>query len=1078
MLSRRFADLDIQELLGIGGAAEVYRAVDHRHGEVAVKVLSANAEPDMLARFLREGQTMSALDHPHIVHVHRIGEQNGTRYIVMELAVGGSLRDLLVRERLPWRRAVRIALQLTEALGYAHEQGIYHRDVKPGNVMFAANQDCKLMDFGLAHVIDAPSMTRTGTVMGTVLYISPEQAIGQHIDGRSDLYSLGAMLYEMVVGEPPFSGPSAVSVVYKHLNQEAPRLRDQVEVVPQLDAIVARLLKKDPSRRYQSAADLAVALGILLQDDAQAIETLAHEPEPEQADPSFVGRRSELETMTMALQRASSGLGGCLMLSGEAGMGKSRLIAELSARSRDQNVATLQGTCLYADAPSPYGPIIEIIGAIAARPATQIDRSDSLERQVAESLTAARRALGLDQTSERSYQSAPNSQVQTFELLNRLLTTLSRRRPLLLVLDDLHWASPTLLQLLHHLARGLQSSRVLLVGAYRPEDLVQDQEGASHPLTETLRRMSREALYEQLELTPLPVAETGALLWELLGGDGVSDQLVRLVHQESEGNPLFALETLRLLQEQGGLWKQNERWRLEPGAEIASMPQTLADLVMRRVDRIAASDRQVLDWSAILGQRPDAAVLSSLMDCSRLALLRQLARLEREHHLLISDESGYAFAHGKIRQALYEAVPVPLRKECHLLAAETIEHLSQGPSDRSLAYQLAHHYVRAGARAKGYHYTLLAAQQAEGTYALAEAGSLYRQALDLFTAEGEPVMPDDKLPSEELMLRSRHGRLLLTTGDLAGSRDQLQRALGLARRLERAGEQADILLDLGVASGRLGEWDSALSLADQSLRAALNMQDDTRAASALLRSGFMAFEQGDWSDAIARLRHGIELAKRRGDRLLEARLLGNMAIVHHVRGELETAVQLHQDNISVLEELGSPMDIGRGHSNLGFAQQHLGDLARAEASFRSALEAFQRVSEVREQGVTFLHLAEVAQLREELTLAREHCGRAIDRFERVGFSLGIADVHRVYAGIARNESRWRVAERYLQEALATYAAAGDDLNVAETEEELGHLMEAMGEGAKAREALERSRTMFDLLRGEGDDDNDQDSPGG
>jgi len=1077
MLSRRFADLDIQELLGIGGAAEVYRAVDRRHGEVAVKVLSANAEPDMVARFLREGRTMSALHHPHIVRVHRIGEQDGTRYIVMELAAGGSLRDLLIRERLPWRRAVQIALQLTEALGYAHEQGIYHRDVKPGNVMFAANDACKLMDFGLAHVIDAPSMTRTGTVMGTVLYLSPEQAVGQHVDGRSDLYSLGAMLYEMITGEPPFSGPSAVSVVYKHLNHEAPRLRDQVDVPPQLDAIVARLLKKDASRRYQSAADLAVALGILLQDDAQAIATLAPEPEQEQPQQPFVGRKAELETLTTALERAASGLGGCIMLAGEAGIGKSRLVSELSLGSRDQNFATLQAACLYADAPSPYGPIVEIIEAISARQPVQRDSADPLEGEIADSLGAARRALGLDESSTPAGQASPGSQAQTFELLTHLLATLSRRRPLLLVLDDLHWASPTLLQLLHHLARGLQSSRVLMVGAYRPEDLVQDREGQAHPLTETLRRMSREGLYEPLALSPLPLSDTGLLLWESLGGDGVSDQLVDLVHGESEGNPLYTLETLHLLEEEGGLEQQNERWVLGADIEMTSMPQTLTDLVMRRVDRVTPTDRELLDWSAILGQRPDAAILSSLTASSRLALLRHLARLERDHHLLVSDESGYAFAHGKIRQALYEAMPIPLRKECHLLAAQAIEDLSAGPTEPLRAYQLAHHYIAAGSRAKGYQYALQAAQQAEETYALAEACSLYHQALNLLTSQGEPVVPEDAQPAEELRLRARHGRLLLTTGDLAGSRDQLQRALGLARRLERTSEQADILLDLGVAGGRQGEWDTALSLADQSLRLALEMADDSRAASALLRSGFMAFEQGDWPDAIARLRHGIELAKRRGDRLLEARLVGNMAIVHHVRGELETAVQLHQANMAVLEELGSPMDVGRGYSNLGFAQQKLGDLDSAQAAFRSALEAFQRVSEVREQGVTYLHLAEVALLREDLALAREHCGRAIDRFERVGFELGIADVHRVFAGIARHESRWRVAERYLQEALATYAAAGDDLNVAETEEELGHLMQEMGQGAKAREALERSRTMFDLLRGEGDDQ-DQDSPGG
>lgn len=214
IIGRTIAHYEILELLGIGGAAEVYRAHDVVGGrEVALKLLSDRADPAMVLRFAREAKALARLDHPHIVKTFDAGVANGQRYLAMELVRGGSLKERLQRGPLEWHQAVRLAAQVAQALAHAHAAGVIHRDLKPGNIMLDDEGTARLMDFGLAHVSDVSAMTRTGTVMGTVYYLSPEQAVGKRVDARSDLYSLGAVLYEMVTGLPPLPGrpPSASS---------------------------------------------------------------------------------------------------------------------------------------------------------------------------------------------------------------------------------------------------------------------------------------------------------------------------------------------------------------------------------------------------------------------------------------------------------------------------------------------------------------------------------------------------------------------------------------------------------------------------------------------------------------------------------------------------------------------------------------------------------------------------------------------------------------------------------------------------------------------------------------------------
>ena len=262
---------ELGEILGFGGMSEVHLGRDHRlHRDVAVKVLRADLarDPSFYLRFRREAQNAAALNHPAIVAVYDTGEAETTAgplpYIVMEYVDGVTRRDIVHTEGpMPPRRALEVIADACQALNFSHQHGIIHRDVKPANIMISKAGAVKVMDFGIARAIadSGNSVTQTAAVIGTAQYLSPEQARGERVDARSDVYSLGCVLYEILTGEPPFVGDSPVAVAYQHVREDPiPPSAKRAGISPDLDAVVLKALAKNPDNRYQSAAEMRADL--------------------------------------------------------------------------------------------------------------------------------------------------------------------------------------------------------------------------------------------------------------------------------------------------------------------------------------------------------------------------------------------------------------------------------------------------------------------------------------------------------------------------------------------------------------------------------------------------------------------------------------------------------------------------------------------------------------------------------------------------------------------------------------------------------------------------------------------------
>ncbi|MEA2432338.1 MAG: eukaryotic-like serine/threonine-protein kinase, partial [Thermoleophilaceae bacterium] len=547
----------ISRYLGEGGRKRVYLAHDSLlDRDVAIGIVKTSGlDEEARERVIREAQSMARLgDHPHVVTVHDIGEEDGDPYIVSQFMAGGSLDELLEQapdRRLDLETTLSIADGIIQALEYAHERGVVHRDLKPANVFLTENGMAKLGDFGLAFSIDRRRLTQTGVIVGTASYMAPEQALGQHPDAMSDLYSLGALLYEMVTGRPPFVGDDIVSVISQHQSAEPVKPSWHAgDVPPELEELIMQLLEKRPQER-PTAADTRARLSKVVplpsdhaaraQDELNRMDSLA--------EGVFVGREQEVERLRTALEDAFEGRGHLMMLVGEPGIGKTRTAQELGTYARVRGARVLVGRSYEGEGAPAYWPWLQMARAYIhdADPDTVVSDMGAGISDIAQVMADLQDLIpGLRGSATQSLE-PEQARFRFFDSITTFLKNVAQREPLVLFLDDLHWADGPSLRLLQFLARELSGSRLLVVGTYRDVSL-----GRKHPLSQALADLSREGLVERVPLHGLTETEVERFI-EVTASIRPPRSLVRAVYGETEGNPFFVSEIVSLMASEGTL---------------------------------------------------------------------------------------------------------------------------------------------------------------------------------------------------------------------------------------------------------------------------------------------------------------------------------------------------------------------------------------------------------------------------------------------------------------------------------------------------------------------------------------------
>ena len=446
----------IVEQIGSGGMGEIFKAMDSKLSRtVAIKILPGEVDRDRTARrrFVQEARAASTLNHPGIVTIHAIETADEVDFIVMELLSGTSVHQKIADGPLALAEVLGLGIQMADALTAAHAAGIVHRDIKPANIMVLPNGQCKLLDFGLAK--PAPSvtsqesttmgLTQPGVRVGTISYMSPEQTRGETLDGRSDTFSLGCVLYEAASGTRAFDGTSALSIMHDIATVNPPPPSAAHHMLPsEFDLLVQRALAKDREQRYE-AAELADALRLLQGPvTSSALRTEAATEVPVDSEPwHIVGREKELSRLDEALTGAVAKRGRTILITGEPGIGKTTLADEfiLHARRRPGALLVARGRCVeHYGSGETYLPFLDALDALVA--GTGGARVAAVLRSHAPTwclqLPAAFGSSGT--RAELQQETIGATKDRMLRELGDALNVVTASIPIMLILEDLHWA--------------------------------------------------------------------------------------------------------------------------------------------------------------------------------------------------------------------------------------------------------------------------------------------------------------------------------------------------------------------------------------------------------------------------------------------------------------------------------------------------------------------------------------------------------------------------------------------------------------------------------------------------------------
>ncbi|MBN2408891.1 MAG: protein kinase, partial [Candidatus Aminicenantes bacterium] len=661
---------EVQEELGKGGMGRVYKVLDKEIGEtVALKILNPDVAADRktIERFRNELKVARRITHRNVCRMHDINKEKTTYFITMEYVPGEDLKSLIRRkERLSEDEAITLAGQVCAGLGEAHRLGVTHRDLKPQNIMIDKEGKARIMDFGIARCQETRGVTEEGLIIGTPDYMSPEQVEGGEADPRSDIYSLGVVLYEMATGRVPFEGKTALSIAFKH-KMEAPldprKLNDGLS--DGFSTIILKCLEKERERRFQTAEELSADLQSLQKGTETVVfpgkvdlpgflfETEAEAPGER---PVFVARERELDNLARWLDSSLAGKGQVVFVTGEAGSGKTALLQESARRAQkaDADLIVAAGKCnAHTGIGDPYFPFIEIMGLLTgdveAKWAAGAVSSDQARRLweilpfsvqallengqdlintfvpgaalVSRSEVASKGPSGwltaLKKLFERKSSLPPDSTLQQstlFEQYTLLLLALAEQKPLLLILDDLQWMDAGSAGLLFHLGRRLSGSRILLLGAFRSSEIAIGRGGERHPL-EPIRNEFKSA-FGEMEIE-VGKAEERRFVDNFIDSEPnrLDEKFRRKLHHQTKGHPLFTVELLRTMQERGALVKDQEgRWVEGPEIKWDTLPARVDAVIEERVNRLGENLKETLTFASVEGEEFTAEVIARLQD--------------------------------------------------------------------------------------------------------------------------------------------------------------------------------------------------------------------------------------------------------------------------------------------------------------------------------------------------------------------------------------------------------------------------------------------------------------------------------
>jgi serine/threonine protein kinase/ABC-type transport system substrate-binding protein len=867
--SLRFANrYQILREIGRGGMGVVYLARDPLlQRDVALKVIT----PDFLGseaveRFKREARVVANMDHPAIVGVHDIGEHGGSLFFVMPYVAGTNLRSFIKEGVLSLGDVLDIGVQVAEALEYSHSKDVVHRDVKPENILVTRDDSSgdnirvRVTDFGLAIATAQSHLTKTGTLVGTISYLSPEQLSARDLDNRTDIYSLGIVLYECLVGKTPYVG-EIQSVLYRiaHEIPQSPRAMG-ADIPEELEEIIMRCLEKDPAKRFQRSKEVADALkrhrSKLRDTERQQKLSMVGRASVVVQRPTqspFIGREKEFTDLQRSLNASLQGECQFVVVGGEAGIGKSRFLDELENLARAKKIRLLHSRFVEQDQAFPYQGFCEAIQEYFRIKVTTasgpVDFSDlasdliSLFPVLAEmaEFTGGQKLIvsgEVKRTQDRTY---------IFDLLARSFVRIGGGKPLIILFEDLQNADVSL-DALQYVIRRLGPTPTFLVGTYRTTEV-----DKHHPLMKMLKGFQGDRRFAQINLEAFSESEYREFLQTLVGSAEMEQGFVDKLYEATEGNPHFTKELVRSLIDSGRIVKnETGSWSLSGETTLSSevLPPTIQETVEKRIERLPQDWREILSTASVLGKTfeyRDLEVLTGKKENIEDVIDGLVASgfIEEERR---SRGDQFSFSSGIVRDVLYSGVPRRKRRVLHRKYAEELERRNAGRLDRVYPL-LVHHYAEGDVPEKVIEFGIESA----------------RKSLEALSAE-------DALRTAKTVLEFLKGEEENTT-ELEG----------------------DIRMLLAEAYRLLANTDAALVELESAVQVFQEIKKSERLIQAIVLAAETAWEGRKVDETRRWVEKGLPLARSSSDAQGLSELLSIAITVGNLRGEFDQAKEFMQE---------------------------------------------------------------------------------------------------------------------------------------------------------------------------------------
>ncbi len=871
--------------------------------------------------------------------------------------------------------------------------------------------------------------------------------------------------------------------------------------------------------------------------------------------PELIGRDAELERLIGLFQRSKEGRGSTVFVSGEAGIGKTRLVNELLTSAEDQGAKIIQGRC-WTDSLEPLMPVIEglreadLYHLISDEPPPKVlaaylineagilvakaeredvgDETDPdifssmlklVQDFVKDSLSMMGReekgelnSIGygdyniliqslegislavviegskseflIDDMKERLYGKAKElkdwdgdldevketesemewfiesgkyegeyivddpkiKQENLFDNVLLGLQRLSSERTVLLFLDDLHQADPSSLKLLHYLSRNTKDNKVMIVGTYRPEDIVERYDGEIHQLKKTLQEMNREGLFQEIRLKRLKETDVEDFMEDILGNIELKDEVVKKLYNECEGNPFFLLELLRNLVEENHIVKDEEEgvWRAEKALEEVHTPAKVYDLVVRRLDRLVEEQRELLECASVVGEEFQSEVLGVMTGMNRIKLLKNLNEMERTHNLIYSIKRKYRFDHSKIREVLYNGLNEELQREYHRMVASSYEELYDEDKE-GVMDEIGLHYYKADDKEAG-NYLLKAAESAKERYANDEAEMFYEYSIemlededklkdayeglaDIYKLKGEY---DDSFeeyeraldlardPNEKAGLYGKMAKIYEEESDYDKSLEICEKGLGLVEDLDDPEIIENELKLLGVkgwAFLRMGNYDGAEEAWRKSLKIAEEVGNDRERAHALHDIGTLYLRRGEYDKALTQLNEALQLKEEIGDEEGLGNSLNNLGVLYDYKGELDRGLEHYEESLEIWKKIGEKRGIGMALNNIGSAYRDKGEIDRSFENYQESLEISRKIGEKQSIAISLNNIGTAYRDKGDLKKSLEHHEKSLEISKMIGEKRGAAESLNNIAKVFWFQGEKEKCKRCLDESL-------------------------------------------------------------